>query len=288
PGLAEILTNPLYAGRVIRHKGKSDEEERPARFPAPIEPELFERVQVIRAERRTRHPGGVVRRRPYPLARLMRCIGCGSTYHGDANNDRRRIRHALRPACGPSATYRAERFEEQLATLFDRVRLSDADIGQVLRAMRGSTAAPATADPDAVAAGRAELQARLAAGAISLEAFSRAWRQLDRPRTAKPTPPDELRLRQARRQLSEFGTLWRNPAVPDQLREDALREILGQVDVDGPQIVAVHPAPNENAWLLGLVAVREGRLTTQREVGLVGARGLEAEVTSESALRHSA
>ena len=56
--------------------------------------------------------------------------------------------------------------------------------------------------------------------------------------------------------LSEFGTLWRNPAVPDQLREEALREILGRVDVDGPEIVAVHPAPNENAWLLGLVAVQ--------------------------------
>ena len=50
---------------------------------------------------------------------------------------------------------------------------------------------------------------------------------------------------------------------------------LGQVDVDGPEIVAVHPAPKGNAWLLGLVAVREQRLTTQREVGLVGARGFE-------------
>jgi hypothetical protein len=63
--------------------------------------------------------------------------------------------------------------------------------------------------------------------------------------------------------------------VRDQLREEALREILGQVDVDGVEIVAVHPAPNENAWLLGLVAIREQRLTVQPQVGLVGARGLE-------------
>jgi hypothetical protein len=33
-------------------------------------------------------------------------------------------------------------------------------------------------------------------------------------------------------------------------------------------------AINENAWLLGLVAVREQRSTTQREVGLVRARGV--------------
>lgn len=41
-GLAEILTNPLYAGRAIRHKGKPDQEEKPARFAAPVDPELFE------------------------------------------------------------------------------------------------------------------------------------------------------------------------------------------------------------------------------------------------------
>ena len=278
PGLSEILTNPLYAGRVVRHKGRPDEEQRPARFPAPVDPALFDRVQVIRAERRTRHPGGIARRRPYPLARLMRCVHCGSGYHGDANNDRRRIRHARRPACGPSATYRADRFEAQIAGLFDRVRLSDADVAQVLRAMRGAAPIAKAPDPAALAVARQELQARLASGSIAIEAFSREWRRLERPATAEPMPPDELRLRRARSLLLEFGTLWRNPAVPDQLREDALREILGQVDVDGPEIVAVHPAPNENAWLLGLVAVREERLTTQRQVGLVGARGVEARL----------
>ena len=69
------------------------------------------------------------------------------------------------------------------------------------------------------------------------------------------------------------GTLWRNPAVPDRLREEALREIFGRLDVDGPEIVAAYPQPNENAWLLGLVGAREQRLLTQRVMGLVGARG---------------
>ena len=73
-------------------------------------------------------------------------------------------------------------------------------------------------------------------------------------------PPDELRPRRARNLLMEFGPLWRNPAVPDQLREEALREIPCRVDVDGPEIVAVHPVPNENAWLLGFVAVARTRV----------------------------
>jgi hypothetical protein len=75
--------------------------------------------------------------------------------------------------------------------------------------------------------------------------------------------------------LGDFGTLWRNPAVPDRLREEAIREIFERFDIDGPEIVAVHPQPNENAWLLGLVAAREGRLQMQQVMGLVGARGFE-------------
>jgi hypothetical protein len=57
--------------------------------------------------------------------------------------------------------------------------------------------------------------------------------------------------------LAEFGTLWRNPGVPDRLREEALLEIVARCDVDGPNLVAVHPQPNENAWLLGKLALAD-------------------------------
>jgi hypothetical protein len=74
--------------------------------------------------------------------------------------------------------------------------------------------------------------------------------------------PGEERLRRAVQVLSEFGTLWRNPVVPDRLREEALREIFGRFDIDGAETIAVHPQPNENGRLLGLVAAREHRLPT--------------------------
>jgi hypothetical protein len=283
-GLAEIIVNPLYAGRAIRHKGRPDEEERPARFEAPIEPALFDRVAAIRAERCTRHPGMTMLRRSYPLVRLMRCVHCESTFHGDAGNGYRRVRHARRPACGPSATYRAERYEDQIATLFGRVRLVESDLRQVLGLMRSAALPPSEPDQSEILTARERLQRQLNAGEISIEMFSRAWRGLERPTSIAVARPDEMRLGRAHKQLSDFGTLWRNPAVPDRLREEAIREIFERFDIDGPEIVAVHPQPNENAWLLGLIAAREGRLQMQQVMGLVGARGVEPRLTRSSGI----
>ena len=43
------------------------------------------------------------------------------------------------------------------------------------------------------------------------------------------------------------------------------------LEVDGPQVVAVYPQENENAWLLGFHA-------TRKDVGLVGAKGFDLRV----------
>ena len=133
-------------------------------------------------------------------------------------------------------------------------------------------------DPGELAAARADLQAQLAAGSIGIDAFTRAWRHLERPVLLQVAPPDELRLRRARKALADFGTLWRDAAVPDRLREEALHEILAGLDVRGSEIVAIHPAPNENAWLLGQAALREGTLVMSEDVGMVGARGFEPAI----------
>lgn len=278
-GLSEILTNPLYAGRAIRHKGKPDEEEKPARFAAAVDPEIFELVQKIRAERRTSHSGGggSYGRRIYPLARLMRCVDCGSGYHGDAGNGTRRMRHSLRPACARSATYRADRYEAQIVDRLNRFRFSDDDLGQVYAAM--SRALPTATDlpsPVDVQAARLELQRRLSGGELSLAAFTREWRRLERPESAsvRAVPKDELRLGRARALLTRFGDLWADADVPGELRQEAAHELFERVDISGPHVVALHPQPNENAWLLGYAAMRDGSLTTQERVGMVGARGL--------------
>jgi hypothetical protein len=66
----------------------------------------------------------------------------------------------------------------------------------------------------------------------------------------------------------------REPRYLGELRQEAAHELFERIDVHGPDIVALHPQRNENAWLLGYAAMRDGSLTTQERVGMVGARGL--------------
>jgi len=72
-----------------------------------------------------------------------------------------------------------------------------------------------------------------------------------------------------------FGDLWVDPEVPGKLRQEAAHELFGRIDASGPEVVALHPRPNENAWLLGYAAMKDGSLMTQERVGMLGATGLE-------------
>ncbi len=278
--IEEILTNPLYAGRAVRHKGRPDEEERQARFPAPVDPALFERVQEVRRGRRTRKGGGAgFPRRAYPIVRLMRCAVCGSPYRGDASAGKRRVRHVHRPACSPSYTHHAHLFEDQVAELLDKIELDEADIGDILRAVR--RAQPVQAEPDTVerTEARRELQRRLERGAVSLETFSREWRRLDRP-IPLPIGPSEDELVRARAFLQQIGQLWKDSDVPAELRQEAAQVIFERLDVHGPRLVAAYPR-GEHAWLFGMAAKK------REDLVLVGARGLEPPTSASRTLRAS-
>lgn len=288
PGLTEIRTNPLYAGRAVRRKGRPDEEEQPARFPPPVDPALFDRVQALRGQRRPAHPagGGSFGRRLYPLVRLMRCMACGSRYHGDAGNGTRRVRHSIRPACAPSATYRAGRYESQVADRLNRIRFADADTALVLAAMRRAAPTAEPVPPIDTAAARAELQRLLSADEIGLSAFNWEWRRLDRPvpSSASPAPVDELRPRRASGLLERFGDLWAEADVPGELRQEAAHELFERIDVHGPDVLALapthsdwaatrdRPRPDGAAAEHGFSSMRPGQWPENRDPALAGSR----------------
>ncbi len=159
-----------------------------------------------------------------------------------------------------------------MASLFDSVRLSGADVDAVLELVRVSTTDPRVDDDEAdQAQRRTELQRALAAEQMSLETFTRSWRALER-RPSITCDPDREALETARRYLADFGALWRDPDVPAELKEEAAREIFDKLDVLGDRLVAVHPRA-EHAWLLGMAAKKS------EDVVLVGARGFEPTVT---------
>ena len=51
--------------------------------------------------------------------------------------------------------------------------------------------------------------------------------------SAEAEPPDEVRLRKARKTLADFWTLWRDPEMLDRMREEAVAEMFARFDVDG-------------------------------------------------------
>jgi hypothetical protein len=64
------------------------------------------------------------------------------------------------------------------------------------------------------------------------------------------------------------------------LTEQAVHEVFVRFDVEGPRLVAAHPQPNENAWLLGQALMNAGLLPMQQVMGLVGARGVNPTPTT--------
>jgi DNA invertase Pin-like site-specific DNA recombinase len=81
--VAEILTNPIYAGRLRTGE--------PAGVMPIVEPVLWSRVQTARERRRTRTPGRIVKR---DYALRLRCAACGRFLYGDVG----RYRHPA-PTC---------------------------------------------------------------------------------------------------------------------------------------------------------------------------------------------
>ena len=78
--LQDTLCNPFYAGMIVWHRGRPDEEWREGQHPALVEPEVFARIQALRVARdraagSNRSPGRPNTR--YVLAGLAICGRCG-------------------------------------------------------------------------------------------------------------------------------------------------------------------------------------------------------------------
>lgn len=102
----DTLTNPFYAGRVVRFRGKADEQTAEGQHPAIVSPALFDALKVRRAERdkaagSARSPKG----RPptnYALSRLAKCGRCGGGMYAVTSPYKRKDGSKLRQYLCPA------------------------------------------------------------------------------------------------------------------------------------------------------------------------------------------
>lgn len=105
--VAEILTNPFYAGRLWSGE--------PSALGPLVDPRTWEHVQSLRARYSRRHRGGV-NRRQYGLGGLLACAACGRRLIGHVG----RYRHT--EACEPFRGAAPRRVQRDGETLDPRVR----------------------------------------------------------------------------------------------------------------------------------------------------------------------
>jgi hypothetical protein len=89
----DALTNHLYAGRVVRDRGKPTEDVRPGSHPPLIDPERFDRLLVLRASRDRggdKAPKKGAPSRNHALTGLARCGACGSVMRSITSSYRRK------------------------------------------------------------------------------------------------------------------------------------------------------------------------------------------------------
>lgn len=225
--VAEILTNPFYAGRLSSGE--------PSALGALVDPLTWERVQELRARYSRRHRGSV-RRRRYALSGLLACAACGRRLTGHTG----RYRHV--EACGPfkaAAPRRYRRFERSLdhrvkgesyaATMYEEA------VGEAL----AHVAASSRLQVDAIA-----LATRPEPATIDVLAAARVARERDAAALRFARDRDMARLEATMRRLDvdERATAATPARVPTAAESRAYLEALPalwrETDDDGRRAIA--------------------------------------------------
>jgi len=251
-GLTEILTNPLYAGRAIRHKGKPDQDEkpRPSRRRSTLLCSSESRRSASNAGPHTAQVAAPTVAGRIHLVPLMRCLGCGSRFTATRATAAGAfdIAPARRAECRPR-TARVVRKSSWPAPSID-LRFDEVNIEQVLTVMRQFRPPPSRRTRTRSPQLGPNSKHKLAAGSIGIDVFSRAWRRMERPEPAEA-------MSRTRRSFARLATPWASSALSGAIRRcrtvfaSKPSTTIRSLRRRGGTLVAAHPQPNENAWLIG-------------------------------------
>jgi DNA invertase Pin-like site-specific DNA recombinase len=243
----KALRNPIYNGWALRHRGR----ERMAAFwrsEPPVSDELWARVQDVR---RARTRGGCApgkwRRGIDPLGGLLHCA-CGARVRTNGTSGTPPRRQRIHPSgeCplwGLSRTVSASRHELPIYAQVGALKLDNATIEKVIRAVGDDDRPPLPLDRTRVEREKRELALGHAAGNIADAQYLARMAELRR--SAVPVRDgSSVRPADAVSYLRNLALLWESPGLTDATRADLLHAIYERVVVTRDQFVEVQLTPH--------------------------------------------
>ncbi|MDA8204417.1 MAG: recombinase family protein [Chloroflexi bacterium] len=247
--LREILTNPVYRGRL--HRGE------PAATGPTIDPELWDRVQLVRGRFKRRHPGYPVHRQEYALAGILFCAACGRRLTGHGG----RYRHvdpcrafiAARPAGPPTSfplvrvhghSYPAATYDGIVPSVLAHIAATASVKASVLGLLeeRAQTV-------DSLAIGRIAKEREAALGRYlndrDLVALQSTMVRLDGEESEARRPAKTMDRRTTLAYLADLPRLWEE--TPPERHRPLAEAMFERIEVLGTKEAIVHPTPEAEA-----------------------------------------
>ena len=248
-----VLQNRFYEGKAVYHPGRMDEEVREGAHEVPSEIiDLWRRCQVVKAEN-TRQQSGRPRilHRAYPFARISTCKSCGAPYTGQPvlrPNGRvvRRLYHR-RPFCHVEPhSIRVERLMDQFQQEVMPYMNLDPDWRRLVLTTLGmnDSEIPSVDEISRLDAAMENIRKQHKWGDLTDGEYRSERQQLEKQKQAAIRPERDtqvLDLDRAAELLNDLPSLWSNPGVNDNQREEFIKEVFEDVQIDSGKIVAIKP-----------------------------------------------
>ena len=254
-GVEAVLSNRFYVGKAVFHPGKQDEDVREGKQEVSDEVKSLwlecQKVKHNRASQSIGRPRSA--KRYYPFSKISICDECGHHYGGQpvlrkSGQVVRRLYHR-RPFCKVEPhSIRVEnvmsQFQENVLPYFKVSEECSSKIFNVLsRENEGSSQ-----ENKRTALERAikNLRKQHLWGDLSDEEYRREKRDLERQLSVvshSAIPKDFINLDRAVQLLSDFSSLWKQPAITDEQRELLIKEVFEETRLRGNTLVSIKPKP---------------------------------------------
>lgn len=271
--IEHVLQNRFYLGKAVYHPGKDDEEVREGVHDVPSDiKELWHQCQSVKSENLKKQSGRPRSlRRAYPFARISKCKSCGASFTGQPvlrPNGRvvRRLYHR-RPFCHVEPhSVRVENLMNQFNNkVMPYLKLEPSWKVAVMKTL-GEDLDGASHEDDISRLDMAieNLRKQHKWGDLNDAEYRNERQQLERQKAEFGRPiagsqfPDFDRAAEL---LADLPSLWSSPGVTDNQREEFIKEVFEEVQIDGGLITGIKPNPRYEPLFAYLAnqGVRNGR-----------------------------